>query len=257
MWRLASPTNPVARVNGVALHAPDETPSFEELRQRACTELLRQAAQHGGLLDRSDVPSLDGSISEAATAAIDAHIDRAVQVPPPSDETCRRYFAANTRSYASGERLRLRHILFAVTPGVEVNALRKRAEATLLDARTCDTFAEAARTLSNCPTGATGGELGWLAASDCASEFAKDVFAHVGVGVLPRLVHSRFGFHVVEVLEREAGVAPTYEAMRGAVARTLERQAFVTALRQYLQVLAGASNIEGVDLESADTPLVQ
>ena len=136
----------------------------EELRQRACTELLRQAAQRAGLLDPSDAPGLDGSISEAAAAAIDAHIDRAVQVPPPSDETCRRYFAANARSYATGERLHLRHILFAVTPGVDVNALRKRAEATLLDVRTSDAFADAARTLSNCPTGAAGGDLGWLVA---------------------------------------------------------------------------------------------
>jgi peptidyl-prolyl cis-trans isomerase C len=257
MSTLDSATIPIARVNGVALHARNETPSFEELRQRACTELLRQSAQRAGLLDPSDAPGLDGSISEAAADAIDAHIDRAVQVPPPSDEVCRRYFASNARSYATGERLRLRHILFAVTPGVDVNALRKRAEATLLDARTSDAFAEAARTLSNCPTGAAGGDLGWLAASDCAPEFAKDVFSHAGVGVLPRLVHSRFGFHVVEVLEREAGAAPTYEAVRGAVAKTLERQAFVTALRQYLQVLAGAADIEGLDLESADTPLVQ
>ena len=153
--------------------------------------------------------------------------------------------------------MHVRHILFAVTPGVDVDALRKRAEATLLDVRTSDAFAEAARTLSNCPTGAEGGDLGWLVASDCASEFAKDVFSHADVGVLPRLVHSRFGFHVVEVLEREAGVVPTYESVRGAVAKTLERQAFVTALRQYLSVLAGAADIEGVDLESADTPLVQ
>lgn len=257
MSTLANPTISIACVNGVALHAPNEIPSFEALRQRACTELLRQAAQHAGLLDASDTPGLDGSISEAAAAAIDAHIDGAVRVPPPTDETCRRYFAANTRSYASGERLRLRHILFAVTPGVDVNALRKRAETTLLDVRTSDAFAEAARTLSNCPTGTADGDLGWLAASDCAFEFAKDVFSHVGVGVLPRLVHSRFGFHVVEVLEREGGVAPAYEAVRGAVAKTLERQAFVTALRQYLQVLTGNADIEGVDLESADTPLVQ
>ena len=107
MSTLASPTVPSARVNGVALHAPDGIPSAAELRQRACTELLRQAAQHAGLLEQSDTPGLDGSISEAAVAAIDAHIDRAVQVPPPSDETCRRYFAANARSYATGERLRI------------------------------------------------------------------------------------------------------------------------------------------------------
>ena len=43
-------SDPVARINGVALNAPDETLSAETLRQRACTELLRQAAQSAGLL---------------------------------------------------------------------------------------------------------------------------------------------------------------------------------------------------------------
>lgn len=247
----------IARINGIALHAPGEAPPGEELRQRACTELLRQAAQRAGLLDGSDAPGLDGSISEAAAAAIETHIDRAVQVPPPSDEACRRYFAGNARAYATGERRHLRHVLFAVTPGVDVNVLRRRAEATLLDVRASDGFANAARTLSNCPSADQGGDLGWLYVSDCAPEFAKDVFAHVGVGVLPRLVHSRFGFHIVEVLARQPGALPAYESVRGAVAKTLERQGFVTALRQYLRVLAGAAVVEGVDLEGAESPLVQ
>jgi len=77
------------------------------------------------------------------------------------------------------------------------------------------------------------------------------------VGVLPRLVHSRFGLHVVEVLEREPGVAQPFESVRGAVANALRQQAFVTASRQYLRLLAGAAVVDGVDLEAADTPLVQ
>ena len=257
MTTLASTTTAVARVNGVALHAAEEPITREALRQRACTELLRQAAQRAGLLDPSDVPGLDGAISEAAMAAIEAHLDRAVRVPEPTEETCRRYFAANARAYARGERLHLRHILFAVTPGTDVTALRGRAEAALLDVRTSSTLAEAARTLSNCPSGADGGDLGWVSASECAPEFAKHVFAHPGLGVLPRLLQSRHGFHVVEILEREPGVMPAYEAVRAAVAATLERQGFVTALRQYVTVLAGEARIEGVDLEAAGTPLVQ
>jgi peptidyl-prolyl cis-trans isomerase C len=77
------------------------------------------------------------------------------------------------------------------------------------------------------------------------------------VGVLPRLVHSRFGLHIVEVLEREPGVSQPFEAVRGAVAISLRQQSYVTALRQYLRLLAGQSAVEGVDLEAADTPLVQ
>ena len=39
---------PVARINGVALNSPQELLDEESLRQRACTELLRQAAQQRG-----------------------------------------------------------------------------------------------------------------------------------------------------------------------------------------------------------------
>ncbi len=70
-------------------------------------------------------------------------------------------------------------------------------------------------------------------------------------------MHSRFGLHVVEVRAREPGVVPDFAAVRGAVAVALRQQGFVTALRQYLQVLAGEAIVEGVDLEEADTPLVR
>lgn len=256
---------PEATVNGVALHAAGESPSPEELRQRACTELLRQAAQAAGLLAAGDAPSADGVITEAAAGAIEALLENNVTVPEPSDEACRRHFAAHEAGYRTGERVRVRHILLAVTPGVDVVALRKRAEPIFLDVRchddkagqAADRFAEAARKWSNCPSGGQGGELGWLASADCAPEFAREIFGHAEVGVLPRLVHSRFGLHIVEVLEREPGVPQPFEAVRGAVAMSLRQQSYVTALRQYLRLLAGQAAVAGVDLEAADTPLVQ
>lgn len=252
----------VARINGVALHAPDEALPQEELRQRACTELLRQTAQAAGLLAAVDIAAEDGVISEAASAAIEALLEKYLAVPEPTDEDCRRHYAAHQGRYCTGERVRVRHILFAVTPGVDVVALRKQAEPVFLDVRchdgqAVDRFADAARQWSNCPSGADGGELGWLSAEDCAPEFARELFGRIEVGVLPRLVHSRFGLHVVEVLEREAGVAQSFESVHGAVANSLRQQAFITALRQYLSLLAGQAVVEGVELDAADTPLVQ
>ena len=75
--------------------------------------------------------------------------------------------------------------------------------------------------------------------------------------MLPRLVHSRFGLHIVEVLEREFGKLQPYETVQGAVAMALRQQTFVTTLRQYLSLLAGAATVEGVELDTAETPLVQ
>lgn len=288
--------NPIARINGVAVNDAALLP--EELRQRACTELLRQAAQKAGLLDAADAASTDGAISEAATAAIEALLERELQVPEPAEEDCFRYYTAHKAQYRTGERVRVRHILFAVTPGVDVVALRKRAEAALLDVRCYadepaeatgkrpdepaeaagkrpdepaksagerlgnpgdadDSFAGTAGKLSNCPSGAEGGELGWLEAADCAPEFARELFGHAEVGVLPRLVHSRFGLHVVDVQERQPGEGQPFEAVRNAVVLALRRQTYVTAMRQYLMLLAGSASVEGVDLDAADTPLVQ
>ena len=251
-----------ARVNGVALHAASEILAVETLRQRACTELLRQAAMRAGQLAADDAAPLDGVISEAASAAIDAWLEREIQLPEPSEQACQRHFAAQPARYRSNERLHVRHVLFAVTPGTDVVKLRNRAEACLLDVRChdgsqSDGFARAARELSNCPSGEQGGELGWLTPEDCAPEFARELFGHVDVGVLARLVHSRFGLHVVEVLARDGGAAQPFEAVHAAVAMALRQQTYVAALRQCLQLLAGAATIEGVALDAADTPLVQ
>jgi len=252
----------VARVNGVAVNTSGEILSAEELRQRGCSELLRQAAQSAGLLDLHDTASPDGVISQAAASAIEALLEQNVSVPEPSEEACHRQYAAHETVYRTGERVRVRHILFAVTPGVDVTALRKKAETVYLDVHChagsdTDGFAEAAARYSNCPTGAQGGDLGWLVANDCAPEFSRELFGRIEIGVLSRLVHSRFGLHVVEVMEREPGTQQPFEAVRGAVSLSLRQQSYVTALRQYLRVLAGAAEVDGVDLEAAATPLVQ
>jgi len=252
---------PVAHVNGVPLHARGQLLPDEALRQRACTELLRQQAQRAGLLAADDQPGTDGATSAEAAQAIERLLDEALHIPEPSEDACQRYHAAHPALHGQGERARLRHVLFAVTPGVDVRALRQRAEALLIELRCAhdggQRFAEAARQWSNCPSGQEGGELGWLAREDCAPEFAREVFGSAEVGVMARLVHSRFGLHVVEVCEREAGRPTSFEEVRPAVAMLLRQQAWVNALRQYLQVLAGEAEIGGVVLDAAGTPLVQ
>ena len=251
----------VARVNGVALHPPGVLLPPEALRQRACTELLRQQAQREGLLAATDTPDLEGATSAAAGEAIERLLERALQVPEPSEDACRRYHAAHPTLGGQGERVRLRHVLFAVTPGVDVKQLRQRAEALLLELRCADDggarFAQAARQWSNCPSGQDGGELGWLATEDCAPEFAREIFGTQEVGVLSRLVHSRFGLHVVQVCGRKAAKPKVFEEVQASIALVLRQQAWVNALRQYLQLLAGSAEVEGVQLDAADSPLVQ
>ncbi|WKB54812.1 peptidylprolyl isomerase [Eleftheria terrae] len=245
-------------VNGVLLLAPDESLDVETLRQRACSELLRQAAIDAGLLAADDPPPSAGIASEAASSAIEQLLAQQVVVPEPSQEACRRHYLAQPGRWRQGERVQARHILFAVTPGLDVQRLRRHAEQALLELRSePQRFGERARELSNCPSAADGGQLGWLVAADCAPEFARELFGHAEVGVLPRLVHSRFGLHVVEVLARDPGQVLPFEAVQPAVALALRQQVELAGVRQYLALLAGQARLQGVDLAQADTPLVQ
>ncbi len=257
----ASDQAEVARINGVALHAAGAQPPGDMLRQRACTELLRQQAQRQGLLAEDDAPGLDGATSAAAAQAIERLLEQALQVPEPSEAACRRYHAAHPGFGSQGERAHLRHVLFAVTPGVDVGLLRQRAERLLMELRCADDggprFAEAAGEWSNCPSGAQGGDLGWLTPEDCAPEFAREVFGSQEVGVLARLVHSRFGLHVVQVCARKPAQPQAFDQVQASIALVLRQQAWVNALRQYLQLLAGSAEVEGVQLDAADSPLVQ
>ena len=213
-----------ASVNGIALHEPGEVLDAQTLRERACTELLRQQAVRAGLLSPATATTAPEP-DETTRRAIEALLEAEVHSPEPGAEECRRHYEAHKPRFVVGQAQHVRHILFAVTPGVPVNALAQRAEAALLELSrqgvSIDRFAQLAAELSNCPSSAQGGDLGWITPQDCAPELAKALFlqndAIQALGLHPRLVHSRFGLHIVEVLERELGV-PVVELHTGPYA---------------------------------------
>jgi peptidyl-prolyl cis-trans isomerase C len=259
-----APVQGVASVNGVALHAPGHAPGDSELRELAWGELLRQEAVRQGLL-APQACTVAPALSIPDRQAIEAMLERQVQVPRPSLQECERYYEARKDHYVEGRLVHLRHILFAVTSGVDVHALAVRAETALLELSRQGVdpgrFAELARELSNCPSGAHGGDLGWIGPQDCADELANELFHQKnplrGIGLRPRLVHTRYGFHIVEVLGRKQGRQLTFEEVRERIAVQLAQQSRAKALHQYIQLLAGQAVVEGVSLEASDSPLVQ
>lgn len=257
-------TAAAASVNGVALHPPGHRPDEEELRGRAAAELLHQEAIRLGLLPRHrdlEAPVL----SDADRQTIEAMLERAVHTAEPTEEECRRYYEAHKEQFVQGRLVHARHILFAVTQGVNVHALSVQAEQALVELSrgkaAGERFAELARELSNCPSGANGGDLGWFGPQECGEELANELFHQKnpmhGMGLHPRLVHSRHGFHIVEVLGRKQGRQAAFAEVRERIAVQLSQQARARGLHQYMQLLAGQALVEGVALQGADSPLVQ
>src|SRR5699024_2698462 len=157
-----------------------------------------------------------------------------------------------------GELVHARHILFQVTPGTPVAAVRSVAEAMLMELRANpELFEERARDKSNCPSAAEGGQLGQLQRGSTVPEFEKAIFEGETIGVLPGLVQTRHGFHIVAVDERIAGEQLPFEAVAEQIADELRGASEERALSQYVRVLAGDAELDGVDLDAAASPLVQ
>ena len=253
-----------ASINGILLHAEGERPDAATLLELAHTELLRQQAVKLGLLPRHTgltAPELDAGQRKI----IEDMVDQAVMTPEATAQECERYFEANKHLVVTGQALHVRHILFAVTPGVNVHALTVHAEKALLELSrqgvSPERFGQLAAEMSNCPTSTNGGDLGWIGPDDCAPELANELFnqkhSQWGMGVHPRLIHTRFGFHVIEVLGRRKGRQIEFEVVQSRIADRLALQLRAKALRDYMQGLAAKAELDGVELDPPGSPLIQ
>lgn len=167
-------------------------------------------------------------------ATIDALLEREVVVPPPTDAECRRYYAQHLQRFRAGAVAEADHILFAVTDAVPLAPLRERAEVALHEVLAApETFAAKAAELSNCPSGRVGGSLGQIARESVAPEFWQAIEAFGATGIIPKLVQSRYGLHVVRVARYVAGEPVPYEAVAVRIAAHLADRHLRVALRDY------------------------
>jgi peptidyl-prolyl cis-trans isomerase C len=235
-------------VNGTTV-STDGWPSPE---LAAVRELLRQRAVTCAILAEDECEE------ETISVAIERLLEQEVQTPSPTEEECRRYYQAHRNAFRSGDLVLARHILFQIAPGTPVAQVRARAEETLTElARHPERFAELARTLSNCPSGQHGGNLGQLGRGETVPEFERELFAPGPTGLVRRLVRSRYGFHIVAIDHRVCGRPFPFEAARPKIVERLREAVQEKALRQYIAILAGQSEVIGADLKATTTPLVQ
>ncbi|RZK97479.1 MAG: peptidylprolyl isomerase, partial [Pedobacter sp.] len=78
-------------------------------------------------------------------------------------------------------------------------------------------------------------------------EFEKTLFK-LETGLAPSPIESRYGFHIVEVLDKQAGIQMTYEQVSAAISNKLSQKAFHQSLCDYLFTLADEAEIEGIEM---------
>jgi peptidyl-prolyl cis-trans isomerase C len=235
-------------VNGIEVRVEGAvSPEFAATR-----ELLRQRASELGLI------SAEARKEDEIVAAIEALLEREVVTPEPTEAECLRYYEQNPAAFESGDLVHARHILFKVTPRVNVPEIRARAESTLNALLAApERLTALAAELSNCPSGQQGGNLGQIGRGDTVPEFEKALFRFGPTGLLPELVKTRYGFHIVAVDQRIPGKKLPFDAVREDIAEFLRAAVEKRALHQYVRLLAGRADIVGANLEGSDAPLIQ
>lgn len=151
------------------------------------------------------------------------------------------------------------HILLGADPNDLEERAARQAEAeslisTLQD--NPDRFAALAQLNSDCPSKEVGGQMGQLDKGQTVPEFERQVF-NLDVGLAERPVESRYGFHVVRIDQRVEGEQLPYEAVEDRIRMYLQERNYRRAVNQYIQLLAGDAEIDGVELLGADALLVQ
>jgi peptidyl-prolyl cis-trans isomerase D len=185
--------------------------------------------------------------------------------PQPSQQEIQQYFAAHQSEYSLPEQARSRHILIKVAAGADAKtdaAAKAKAEGLLKQIQGGADFADLAKKNSDDPGSKdTGGELGFSQRGRMVPEFDTAIFTQK-IGDT-KIVKSQFGYHIVQVEERQAAHSQSLNEVAPTIQATLVRQKSTQAEDDYARALTSEAIRNGLEktaaahhLEVVTTPLV-
>ncbi|HVZ54728.1 MAG TPA: peptidylprolyl isomerase [Pseudolabrys sp.] len=252
-------------VNGVTIprddivremqHHPADKPA-SAWRQAARALVVRELLlQRAAALELEAQPlTEDGRRETNDEALMRAVVEREVAIPEPDEDTCRRYYDNNKSRFRSPDIYEAAHILFAALPADQAAYAQARADAeavlaTLKDNR--QDFAVLARAHSRCPSAGQDGNLGQLTADQVTPEFADALEGMTPGEISAAPVVTRYGFHIIHLARKHAGVTLPFEAVAERIADYLRDSVTHRAQAQYIARLVSAARIEGIALAGA------
>jgi len=186
-------------------------------------------------------------------------------VPQPTQQEIQQYYTAHQGEYSTPDQAKSRHILIKVDAGADAKtdaAAKAKAEGILKQLKAGGNWAELAKQNSDDPGSKdTGGELGFAQKGRMVPEFDNAIF-NQKIGDI-QIVKSQFGYHIVQVEERQTAHAQQINEVLPTIQATLIRQKEAKAEQDYAQALTSEAIKGGLDkaaaahhLEVVTTPAV-
>ncbi len=174
-------------------------------------------------------------------------------VPRPTQQEIQQYFTAHQSEYSTPEQARSRHILIKVAAGADAQtdaAAKAKAEGILKQIQGGANFPYLAKKYSDDPGSKdSGGELGFSQRGRMVPEFDNAIFTQK-IGDT-QIVKSQFGYHIVQVEERQAAHTQTINEVLPTIQLTLVRQKLAQAEEAYANSLTSEAIKNGLEKTAA------
>jgi peptidyl-prolyl cis-trans isomerase D len=143
-----------------------------------------------------------------------------------TDQELRRAYAEFLDNFRTPERIHVRHILIS-TEGksdAEKKTLRAKAEDVLKQAKNGGDWVALAKKYSDDKGNADkGGDLNWVVRGQMVPEFEAAAFA-LKPNEISGIVTSQFGYHIIQMLEKEPAKVKPFEEVKDGLAADLRKQ---------------------------------
>jgi parvulin-like peptidyl-prolyl isomerase len=159
------------------------------------------------------------------------------------------YYAAHPNEFGHPAQIRIRMVLAKVPDGAsqEVDAAAKeRIEAALQRLKAGEDFAKVASEMSDDPSKANGGEIGWVRRGMLLPSLEPAVFS-LNDGEITGVLKSRYGYHIFKTEEhRSAGLYPLDE-IQDRLTAALEQRGLGEAAQRFVAEQRSKATIEALD----------
>ena len=167
--------------------------------------------------------SLPEKQSFQVLVADQAKFEKALAV---TDAQLRAAYASSMDSFRSPERVKVRHILL-MTQGksdAEKKTALTKAQDLLKQVKAGGDFADLAKKNSQDPGSAqNGGDLGFVVRGQTVPNFEKFVFS-AKVNEISDLVTTEYGYHIIQVLQKEAARVKPFEEVKANIEEQIKKQ---------------------------------
>jgi peptidyl-prolyl cis-trans isomerase D len=174
-------------------------------------------------------------------------------VPQPTQQQIQQYYNDHLSDYQVPEQAKSRHILISVPEGADAKtdaAAKAKAESVLKQLQAGGSWTELAKKYSDDPGSKDqGGELGFAQRGKMVPEFDKAIFTQK-IGDIA-IVKTNFGYHVVQVEERQSAHTQPLSEVQANIVAALTREAAAQAESRYAQQLTAEAIKDGLEKTAA------